>query len=1298
MSEDEKLIQRRARGQKMVDEFLWRFEGDGDYRALACHAALPLILTPTLLKFLRHEFLPHLSWVAEVDLLLSNLCGEASEDVYVMKREPRAYLIEQMREDPQMGEARIEAVNRLLIGGLSYLMREHPGILQQEWRAQNWSAMLYVADRRDEAARALAEAVYRCIVRGDAGPGYAGANEAQAELVRLTRLVRDAAENLRDYPELVQFAELTARIMADQSGQFTEQLRGSGQLAKKFRLPGLAAELHLEEVTLLRSRKGDRGRRVPIVSPLHQLPPRLPDFTGREHELVRLSHALDSEGAIILGPRGVGKTTLALEVARRASSRYPDAQFYIDLGGETQHPLTAADVLSRVIHAWQPEIKLPDDETELRELYQSILRGRRVLLVLDNAVDSAQVESLNPPSDCSLIVTSRRDVDVKKLPRVVLGSMPPEVARAFLLTLAPRIGELADKIIKLCGGQPLALRIAGSTLAAHVDLSVEEYLKELTEVQNTLKSSGQEFSAPTAVSYSKLTPEQQQQWAELVVFPQTFGVKNAAIIWKTSDEEASVALSDMTAAGLLEFSNADGHYWMHELLAEFARSQLDPDRLTTAKSHHAAYMLGVLSKANDEYLRGGDSVLRALNKFDLEWDNIKSAQAWASGAADNNELAALLCIDFPLVGEYLLDLRCPPRERLLWLEQAYAQALEANSPRLGHLLGNLGHLYATLGDLHRAIEFYEQALELTRTQGNRAAEGYLLNNLGSNYMRLGELERAREFFMQSLDVSREIGDRRTESQILSNLGNAFRSRRDFEQAHNLYEQGLSIARQLGDIRGESQAIGNLGIAYAEMGQHERAIELFRRQLDITRQLGDLKGEAFALDNLANVFDMVGRREEALASAEAALRLFEELELPEIESARELLARLRATAPTVKEKPLKVIVSHAHQDEKLKDELVTYLEAADLGAPIEFSGPYQVRVGESVETVINELIDSSDIILLLLSPHFVASSQDSDSLLETVAASVPSRPTVPVLLSPFESQSSWVKVAQCLPQGAKPVTEWSRRVDAYRNIAEGLKVIVTRLNEGWPVAPQRDTTEEMLRALAYEYEDLRERMSSGTERTRLMEGVASRMQELAASAVPLLPPLTGSNSPGIRLAAVVTLEERPDPQYLSWLADRLGVEKPFVGYHASLALLSAVKNLDTTFYGRIGEALNSAIKNLGAGHEKTDRLRTLNKAKKLLREYWTSRYFNPPAKIREIGRPLTSGDYYELTGQLENKECLVGLFYNQVDALVATHIQSRARKDDIERLANYMVEYYAVDIDAAKQLADTPFPTESKQDG
>lgn len=157
------------------------------------------------------------------------------------------------------------------------------------------------------------------------------------------------------------------------------------------------------------------------------------------------------------------------------------------------------------------------------------------------------------------------------------------------------------------------------------------------------------------------------------------------------------------------------------------------------------------------------------------------------------------------------------------------------------------------------------------------------------------------------------------------------------------------------------------------------------------------------------------------------------------------------------------------------------------------------------------------------------------------------------------------------------------------------------------AAQVDTSEvsQQVLALALEYEHIRDTMDSGDARTRKMEIVFSKMRTLALSSYSLLQDLALSDSPGQRLAAVAILQSIPDPEYLLWLADRLGTEKAFLGYHASVALLNAVRNLHAAHSGDLQNAIVTAkkglVESMGERVKNSDRLAVLNEAQNELQQ-------------------------------------------------------------------------------------------------
>jgi hypothetical protein len=139
-------------------------------------------------------------------------------------------------------------------------------------------------------------------------------------------------------------------------------------------------------------------------------------------------------------------------------------------------------------------------------------------------------------------------------------------------------------------------------------------------------------------------------------------------------------------------------------------------------------------------------------------------------------------------------------------------------------------------------------------------------------------------------------------------------------------------------------------------------------------------------------------------------------------------------------------------------------------------------------------------------------------------------------------------------------------------------------------------------LALDYEQTRRTMRSGYDRTRVMTGIASKLRTLALSIYPLLPDLVHSPSAGERLAVVATLQEIPNPGYLTWLANRIGVEKPFIGYHASVALLVAARVLGKSHPGEVRDAIMMARTILnGLIYEDPNQVYTLESAQREIDE-------------------------------------------------------------------------------------------------
>ena len=400
----------------------------------------------------------------------------------------------------------------------------------------------------------------------------------------------------------------------------------------------IPAQLHLADSQISEidmSIKQSSGRDSKSFIP-HQIPPPPADFTGRIDELKDLLDHFNT-GATITGLRGmggIGKTALAFTLVEKLSDRYPDGQIMVDMNGTSDEPLTPAEAMAQIIHAYDPEARLPVGESELIGLYRSKLHGKRALLLLDNAVDDVQIRPLLPSSSCGLIVTSRQKFTLPGLIEKDLNVMPFPDARALLLKIASRIGDNAGEMAKLCGYLPLALRAASSLLANELDLSPVDYVKELRIERTRLERIGGEgvdldVEASFNLSYRRLKPEERRVFRLLPIFRADFDATAEDYLCK---DKGHKILSKLVRWSLVDFQERKKRYLLHDLTRIFAYKRLlEEDGMAVhdmAQQRHFTRYLNILSQANDLYRRGGDKIILGLNILDGEWANIQAGQTW----------------------------------------------------------------------------------------------------------------------------------------------------------------------------------------------------------------------------------------------------------------------------------------------------------------------------------------------------------------------------------------------------------------------------------------------------------------------------------------------------------------------------------------------------------------------------------------------------------------------------------------------------------------------------------------------
>ena len=763
--------------------------------------------------------------------------------------------------------------------------------------------------------------------------------------IALTRIFSDSFPYLdvdRIHRAVQQYIKILTEELALADDTFRENVRALAYLRGENAQQEMVNILGRVE-TLLEQREITQG--VPSVfRSLHQLPQPPADFTGRgemiELLIADLQHGKGTKISGLTGMGGIGKTSLGLVVAHKIADDYPDAQIFLDLKGTTA-PLIAVEIMRHVILSFEPAWDLRTlDAARMSALYQSVLHGKRILLFLDNALSAEQIAALRPPDTCVMLFTSRWSFSVPGLHSQHVDILTEEESKTFLLELCSRISEHADKLARLCGYLPLALRIAGSCLGVNSDWNVEAYLEQLNDRRRrlaTLKQSREEAELKTEsdllatfeLSYQLLPEESQQRWRILAAFPGSFNAQAAGAMWDLEQDIARRVLGSLLRYSLLDYIETSSRYRLHDLLADYALSQMDADEEHGARFKHAAHYKDVLSRANALYMEGNDQLITGLHLFDVELENLRAGQLWL--ATGGNERATKeLCIAY--TNMEILRWRQHPRERIRWLEAALAAARQ-----IGDLheeiksLGNLGNAYQGLGDVAKGIQFYETQLAMSRELGDRHAESAALGDLGASYQDLRDIgkaityhrqrfvvareigdrgqeaqafaglgtvyadlvfdrDKAIEFYERALIIYRELGDRASEARILNSLAHASDNPEDHQKSIELYEQSLAIASELGDRVCEGAVLTNLGQIYRELGDMRKAAEFFQRHLVVARGVGDRIGEAISLVSMGSAFKSLGEERQGNDLIRQGLEVFESVESPYAEWARDELRR------------------------------------------------------------------------------------------------------------------------------------------------------------------------------------------------------------------------------------------------------------------------------------------------------------------------------------------------------------------------------------------------------------------------
>jgi DNA-binding SARP family transcriptional activator len=674
---------------------------------------------------------------------------------------------------------------------------------------------------------------------------------------------------------------------------------------------------------------------VPVYQPPAQLPADISDFTGRAGQVDRLRGLLSVSGtgdnpgavnvALVVGAGGLGKTALAVHTAHLLASEFPDGQLYASLHGAAQ-PTDAAEVLARFLRALgaDPD-QIPLGEEERAAVYRTRLAGKRVLIVLDDARDAAQVRPLLPgTASCAVLVTARRRMPELVSSQVLdLDVLPLEEARTLFVLVAGQERAVAepaatDDVLAACAGLPLAIRIGGARLAARGSWTVRTLADRLADERrrlDELRAGNLAVRASFEVSFADLPGPELPGGVDPATAFRLLGLWTgssvslaaAAALLGEDDYAVADALDVLVDAHLLE-SRASDRYRFHDLLrvyaADRARTQETEQvqqaaitRLLTWYLHTTEAAATVISAQHPRVAL--DPVPAEVHP--LEFASLDEAFAWCeperTGLTAATRLAAAsglheVAWKLPAAAMSFYYRRSHWRD---WVatHQIGLESARVIADRLGEawMLNGLGIAYG-VQRMEESVRCFEQALAIYRELGDERGEGRAANNVAQAYVDLRRFDDALPAAERALAFQRLKGNRYLEGVALGILGRACRELSRFEEAIGHLEEAVAIFRELGQQYGEADSLTDMGDTYLGLGQVDDAIARLRESRAIHQEIGDVHGEAATLRLLGLAVDRAGDRAQAHDLLAEAVRLFEDRgDQAEAASARAALAAI-----------------------------------------------------------------------------------------------------------------------------------------------------------------------------------------------------------------------------------------------------------------------------------------------------------------------------------------------------------------------------------------------------------------------
>lgn len=618
------------------------------------------------------------------------------------------------------------------------------------------------------------------------------------------------------------------------------------------------------------SRRGGASR--PGVLVPRQLPSESVEFVGRAAQLRQLSGLADEPGragvviSVITGPGGVGKTALAVHWAHTVAHRFVDGQLYVNLGGfgPGGSAMSPNEAIRGFLEAFGvPSTRIPISLEAQVGLYRGLLAGRRVLVVLDNALDADQVRPLLPGTSCSVVViTSRNQLSGLV---TVEGAHPlpvtvPSRAEARNL-LAQRLGnaridsepDAVDEVIERCGRLPLALAIVAARAVTAPRLPLAQLAAELHDARTVLDmATGDDGIGDLRAVLSWSYRAQQGPAARLfrmlgLHVGVEVSVEAAASLVGLPVGETRRALAELTSASLIT-EHRPGRYTLHDLMR--------------------AYAAELVTKTEAEEERS--TALRRL--FDHYLHSSRSADQQISPQLGHH-------LEPPVPG--VTTVASPDHERAVaWFNTEHQALIAANEraadlgmPELvAPLTSTLESYLHMSGRIEEWVTVRESALRTTRSLGDLAGQARAHLGLGRAHSKLGRFDLAEVHLREALHIHRALGNAAalayTHLALSHTLERSGRISEALEHAHSALDQFVAESHRPGTAR----ALNAAGWCHALLGDHSRALPLCEQALQLYQELRIMLGEANTWDSLGYIHHQLGDANRAIHCYEQALRL------------------------------------------------------------------------------------------------------------------------------------------------------------------------------------------------------------------------------------------------------------------------------------------------------------------------------------------------------------------------------------------------------------------------------------------